>query len=146
MGLNRKAIRVILIVGGALLLPVCCVWSFQNRVGTAGRPSEAAVSGLPSQATNIEWFLPGAFGPNRVYAFDTSLAGFQQWVAQRSRPKLTGPHTGPYEILVYDHAKGKFASHQISNAVAYTWSEEDRGVHMVYDQDTGRAYFHSHTR
>ncbi len=53
---------------------------------------------------------------------------------------------GPLSIVVYDHATESFTFHEIANAISYTWSEEDRGVYMVYDEDQGRAYFHSHSR
>ena len=57
------------------------------------------------------------------------------------KPKLSGPDFGPYRVYVYDHVRKSFDYREIKNAIAHTWSEEDRGVYMVYDRDTERAYF-----
>lgn len=146
MSQPRKIARGLSIVAIVLILSTCIIWSFQSRVGTSATAEEAAVGGLPPDANDVRWFLPGAFGPNMVYDFATTPQGFRRWVSERNRPKLTGPRVGPFRILVYDHANSTFAFYEITDAIAYTWSEEDRGVHMVYDRDMGRAYYHSHSR
>ncbi len=146
MSKQQTTIRIVVIVGIALLLSTCCIWNLRSSIGISATTEGAAVSNLPSDARNIRWFIRGAFGPNTVYEFDTSETGYKQWVKNRGRPKLIGPAFGAYRIMVYNHASKSFDYREIDNAIAYTWSEEDSGVSMVYDQDTGLAYFRSHTR
>lgn len=146
MSRKRNVVRGVAIAALVLLLPTCCVLSFRDHIGTSPTRDGAAIRGLPSDATDIQWFLPGAFGPSKVYSFITTEEGYRQWVKDGRYCTLSGPHYGPYEIEIYDHAKRSFGFHKIDDAIAFTWTEEDRGVYMVYDRGSGRAYFHSHSR
>jgi hypothetical protein len=146
MAKRRTIIRVSLVVATLLLLPTCCIWSFRDNVGTAATADRAAVSDLPAGATDVSWFLPGAFGPNRLYEFTIDEAGYEQWVRNRSRPKLEGPKRRSFRVLRYDQAAGAVDWRELENTIAYTWNEEDRGVYFVYDLDGHRAYYWSHSR
>ena len=137
---------IIAIVGLAMLLPTCCVWSLKSRIGTSATPDGTPLDDLPSDATNISWNISGAFGPNAAYEFDTSEAGYQQWVENFNATELIGPDFGPDRSLVYNHATKSFNFREIDNAIIYAWSEEDRGLYLVYDQDAGRAYYYWHGR
>jgi hypothetical protein len=143
---RHNLIRRGIVVAGLLLLPACCMLGFRNRVGTSATADGAAVSDLPAGATDISWFLPGAFGPNMVYEFTIDEAGYEQWVRNRTLPKLEGPKRGSFEIFRYDHAAGVVKRRELENTIAYTWREEDRGVYFVYDLDGHRAYYWSHSR
>ena len=141
-----KKIAVILLAVAALpIVMSCCVWSFQNRVGKSATTEEAPLRGLPSDATDVRWCLPGAFGPNTFFDFTTTESGFRQWVADHGS-ELRGPIYGPYSVHYYDHDQGRFDEVAIEDAIAHEWREEDRGVYMVYDRERKRAYFHSHSR
>jgi hypothetical protein len=146
MARRHTIIRGGVLVAILLLLPTCCIWSFRDGVGTSATANRAAASDVPAGATDISWFLPGAFGPNTLYEFTIDEAGYEQWVRNRSRPKLRGPQRGPWQVLRYNHATGAVEKHQLENTIAYTWSEEDRGVSFVYDLDAHRAYYWSHSR
>ncbi|MDQ3332064.1 MAG: hypothetical protein M3552_15655 [Planctomycetota bacterium] len=146
MAKRRTIIRGGLLLTGLLLVPTCCMWSFQDNIGTSATVDRAAVSGLPPGATDISWFLPGAFGPATRYEFTIDEAGYEEWVRNRSRPKLEGPKRGPYRVYRYDRATRAVDTHELENTIAYTWNEEDRGVYFVYDLDGLRAYYWSHSR
>lgn len=101
---------------------------------------------LPSDATDVSWFLPGAFKPHTVFEFNTSEAGYEQWVRSRSRPKLDDPKRGRIGLIRYDRTTGAVVWRELENTIAYTWNEADRGVYLVYDLDHRRAYYWSHSR
>ena len=130
----------------AIVLPTFCILGLRARVGASATGDGAAVSGLPPDATDVHWFLPGAFGPNTVYEFKTTEAGYQQWVQNRRDGDLEGPTRGAFRVLRYDDATADFAWRDLKNTIAYTWNEEDRGLYMVYDLDGGRAYYWWHSR
>jgi hypothetical protein len=146
MARRRTIIRGSLVILAVLLLPTCCIWSFQNSVGTAATADRAAVSDLPPGATDISWFIPGAFGPNTLYEFTIDERGFDHWVRIRNFPELEGPNRSAYRILRYDQATDALVWRELQNAITYTWGEEDRGVYFVYDLNGGRAYYWSHSR
>jgi hypothetical protein len=139
----RKVLTLIAVVLAVAFI-TALVRSSSHRIGSALTPDAAAVAGLPSDATDIHWFLPGGSGPNYIYNFKTSRKSFEAWVS--GFPDLEGPHTGRYSILVYDARTSSFENHEIEDAIAYDWTEEDRGQYVAYDLLTGRAYYHSHTR
>jgi hypothetical protein len=69
-----------------------------------------------------------------------------QWVKDRTAPKLYGPTHGPCRVVVHDPAEGRFVWRNIANGIEYARGDGDMGIQMVYDRDTGRAYFHFHSR
>lgn len=146
MAKRRTILRVGIVAAILLLLPTCCIWSFRDNVGTSVTGDRAAVSGLPTGATNVSWFLPGAFGPNTLYEFTIDEAGYEEWVRKGSSRKLEGPKRGEFRVLRYDQATGNVDWRELANTIAYTWNEEDRGQYFVYDLDGRRAYYWSHSR
>ena len=143
---RRSFLRTAIPVAVALLLLTCCLWSFQDNSGTSATAAHAAVSGLPLAATNVSWFLPGAFGPVELYEFTIDEAGYEQWVRSWNHSKLEGPKRGQFRIQRYDQASQSFTWRELENTIAYTWKENDMGVYLVYDLDHRRAYYWSHSR
>jgi hypothetical protein len=106
--------------------------------------AQSPIIGLPADATNISFLLPGLLGPETRFEFDTSEQSFIRWV--REHPIVQPSTQHPIRILRY--TPGADQNHQITinNGYLYEWTEEDRGEHLAYDKDTGRAYYRSHTR
>jgi hypothetical protein len=130
-----------------LALGVCFVIARRDTVGTSASGAGAAVGGLPEDASDVGWFLPGAFDPVTVYDFKTSESSFEKWVQSRKASvNLEGPKRGPFRLLGYDRGARAIDWRELPNAVAYQWHEEDRGIYMVYDLDEGRAYYWWHSR
>lgn len=146
MANRRTIIRAGIVVTTLLLLPTCCILGFRDDVGTSATAERSALSGLPAGATNVSWFLPGAFGPNTLYEFSIDEAGFDQWVRNGSSRKLEGPKRGAFSVHRFDQSAGNVEWRELKSTIAYTWSEEDRGENFVYDIDGRRAYYWSHSR
>src|SRR3712207_1735433 len=118
---RRTIIRGGVLLAILLVLPTCCIWSCRDSVGTSATSDRAPVNDLPAGATDVSWFLPGASGPNTLYEFTTDEAAFEQWVRNRSRPKLEGPKRGPFRVLRYDHSTAAVAWRELENTIAYGW-------------------------
>jgi len=103
---------------------------------------------LPDDATRINHFQPGAFGPNTYFEFDTSEESFLDWVGEYSNVTRSD-RAGPYRIYRYN-AYGPDADTSSEVTIMYghlfEWTEEDRGQRIAYDKDSGRAYYWSHSR
>lgn len=121
------------------------VWTYPHDIGTAATPDASSVWGLPNTATDIHWFMPGHGAPLTTFDFKVSRTGFDKWLADQ-RDELTGPHFGRFTITTYSEKTSSFEQRVIPNAVAYTWSEEDRGTQIAYDLDAERAYYYHHSR
>lgn len=139
--------RILLIVIILCGIGSCCVLAFRNRVGYNVSRSEAPIEGLPADATNISYFLPGAFGPNTFYEFNTSEESFLEWVQsyERLKPVEQGPHK-VYRCNCYSPNGDDTRETTIVNGYLYEWFEEDRGKCIAFDKDTSRAYYWSRSR
>src|SRR3954471_11301756 len=146
MAKRRTIIHRGVLIAILLLLSLCSVWLFRDDQGTSPTAAGAAVDDLPADATDVAWFLPGAFKPHTMFEFTTSEAGYEQWVHNRSRPKLDGPKRGRIGVLRYDRTTHAVVWREFQDAIAYTWNEADRGVQLVYEPDQRRAYYWSHSR
>lgn len=142
--------RVIMRTGGgvaiALLLATCSIWVAQPQAGISATAAGAPKLGLPADATDVRWYLAGAFQPNTTYDFATSRASFDQWAKAYDVRPLVGPRHGSSLVLAYDPATRTCAFQLIDEAIAYEWSEQDRGVSLVFDRQSSRAYYNSHSR
>jgi hypothetical protein len=81
--LSRMLRRRQSILIGSVLATLCvtslfCIGSFRDRVGRSAIAKDAGVRDLPPDATDIRWFLPGAFGPNVLYDFAAPEASFER--------------------------------------------------------------------
>lgn len=125
----------------------CTVVSFRSQV-TYNATRDDVWLQLPADATRINRYQPGAMGPNTYFEFDTSEESFLAWVGRYRNAKLVN-HSGPHRIYRYS-AYGPNADPNdavtIMNGLLFEWLEEDRGEHIAYDRDSGRAYYWSHTR
>lgn len=127
-----------------LLLIAGGYWAVQPKMGHADTPEHAAVSDLPSAARDIRWFFP--FGPANTYDFAIDEAGYLAWVKTHTRPTLSGPIYGRYRILACNPAVTGQHWVELTDTIAYTWEEEDRGLYLVYDRNQKRAYYQSNSR
>jgi hypothetical protein len=140
--------RLILIMLGAFavaLLVSFLVASFKSSIGRCSSSLDSPLF-VPEDATDIRYIVRGAFGPNTACEFSTSKESFLIWVKHWSDMPISGPSFGPTEIIRYDHDINRWEHREIKNAIRFDWNEEDRGIHLVFDSDTGRAYYHLHTR
>ncbi len=103
---------------------------------------------LPVDATNINFYRPGAFGPNVYLEFNTSEDSFLEWVQQFSRVR-PAENEGPIHIYRY-HAYGPGADPSpevtFEDGRLFEWIQGDRGERIAYDADAGRAYYQENSR
>ena len=129
-------------IGSCALLPL-----LHTDTVTYNATRENVWLSLPSDATKINLFEPGAFGPRAFLEFNTSEESFLKWVAGFSVERADYPP--PYTIYRYGpYSPGADPSLEVEiyNGHLFTWSEEDRGLYIAYDKDTGRAFYRSHSR
>ncbi|WP_269537474.1 hypothetical protein [Cerasicoccus fimbriatus] len=146
--MKKMLIKTIAWIAVIILLPYGCYKSFQTEIGTAETAEAAIISGLPTNATEIQYYLPGAFGPNRVYEFKTTEEEFIKWV-ERERSK--DPNVGEIEVrgfrmLRYSPSKESLDWVVIDNGLYSSWHYTDQGKYFGFDRSTLKAYFWSHTR
>lgn len=129
----------------AVLVLALLIASFRARTGHHLSFSDSPVV-VPENATDIAYFLPGAFGPNKVYEFTTSEPSFLGWANRWLDMPMRGPSYGRTSVVRYDHELNRWEVREIENGILFRWNEEDRGINLVFDRQSGRAYYHSHSR
>ena len=147
--LSRWIVRIVLGVVALFVVAIAlAIWTEVTTVhtGIARTPADSEVNGLPEDATDIRWRLPHVLEPYTMYDFATSPESFQAWVASQQIDGLEGPFSGPGRIVVYDARSDSSDYREFSDAIKYSWYEEDRGIEMLYDSIGGRAYYFSHSR
>jgi hypothetical protein len=140
----RFALVIVLVM--ILSLPLCCVLSFWNRVGSAKTAREAPIGGLPDDAIDIHWQFPKPLWPTTLYDFKTSPEGFKEWADRSKHWGLKGPYSGRATTLYYDLSSDSMQERTFDKAIVYSWEKDDQGMYLIYDLLEGRAYYHSHTR
>jgi hypothetical protein len=132
--------------------------AFHWRVGTAATPADAPIKDLPADATQIAYWLPPGIWPARLYEFNISEAGYRQWVADKDIDGMSeikewsGDRDDPWggrSVRAYSWEDGTWNRKLLYHALVATWQSEtspDCGLSMIYDLDTGRAYYYSHSR
>lgn len=131
-----------------VLLPYGCYKSFQTVIGTAETAESAPISGLPSNATEIQYYLPGAFGPNRIFEFKTTEEEFLKWVerARAKDPKVGEIEEKEFRMLRYSPSEDSLERVEIKDGLYSSWYYTDQGKYFGFDRSTSKAYFWSHTR
>ncbi len=143
----RFKLRTLLGLVALCAVGSCTIGAFQNRV-TYNATRESVWMRLPEDATRINLFEPGAFGPNRYFEFDTSEESFLTWVREISTVERAD-YPAPYTIHRYTkYAPDADATYEVTivNGHLFEWTEEDMGQYIAYDADAGRAYYWSHSR
>ena len=122
--------------------------SCSNKVGSASAPDKSPIRGLPSDATNILYFIPAAFVANTMYEFDTTEASFRTWVTTQKKPVMGPIQRKSTLILRYNPASKCSEPSSIQDGWVSEWTGEqaDEGQCMVYDIGRNRAYFWYHSR
>lgn len=142
----RPLIRRLLpwVIAVPLVVFSCAVWlpkAFEPRVGQNVSRERAKVRGLPLRAANVSYHIPGAFGAVTAFEFDVPEDEFLSWAASDGWNTQPIPPGEPFEIYRFDNTRTL-----IRRGHFYRWTEEDRGRHVAYDSDAGRAYYYDHTR
>ena len=143
----RFRLRTLFAVISLCAVGSCCLVSMGGSVGYNLRRDRVPIWGLPDDATNICYYLPPPLFPNTYYEFDTSESSFLAWAQEHSRvrPDAYRP-IRIYRYAIYATDADHRSQISIESGYLFSWTEEDRGVHLAYDKDTGRAYYWSHTR
>lgn len=142
--MNR--LLIILLLLAIPLLAYGCWRSLEPTIGTAVTAAEAPISGLPESATDVRYFLAGAFGPSTYYEFQVSEAEFEAWTG-RMKFDFTRDGSGKFYALKEDGRPHRAV--EIEDGIILWWRDpnnSDSGVAAAYDRSTGRAYYHMHTR
>ena len=122
------------------LVPRGCARLMAPKVGVhVPRGAATPVGGLPADATNVSYHLPGAFGPVVAFEFDVPEASFHAWATSQgfTCQRIVEPHT----IRRFDDSRA-----EIAKGYFYRWTEQDRGRYAAYDLEAGRAYYYAHSR
>ena len=138
------------IVAVWLLSVVTCAgivgYGWMTRKGVNVDRADAPFYRLQADA-DIDYCLPIPLGPNTYFEFDTSPAGYQEWVVNWSKQvELIGPQPAPFQMHRYNHVRQDVDVITIEDGVLYSKTEEDRGNYLGYDNVTGRAYYFGHSR
>lgn len=114
--------------------------------------SDVAGLGLPDHADDI-CYCRGPQG-TIAYEFDTDERAFREWIAggigslesAASETRLV-PIQTPVAITRYCAFSLDLPGEKSANVrvgLHYSWTQEDRGVHAVFDSSTNRAYYYAH--
>ena len=124
------------------------ITSCSDNIGSASTPDKSPIRGLPSDATNILYCLPGGPSPNTSYEFDTTEASFRSWVIAQKKPVMGPIQRKRSLILRFDPASKSNDLISIQDGWISDWTgaQADEGQHMVYDIHKNRAYFWYHSR
>jgi hypothetical protein len=94
---------------------------------------------LPESATNVRYFLPGAWGPVKAYEFDVSEKDFEAWVASLPSPQLSQGQGRMVRCM--DDTGQPYAPREIADGPVYSWQHQDESIIAAYDRSNGRAYY-----
>ena len=148
--------RPFLLAVGLLVVVVGCLvvyygWrEVQPRIGRHVPAARCPVAGLPASATDVSYYVGGAFGPSTMYEFSVPEADFVRWAQANgwtlSRPTPL-PSGEPWSIRRFgrdtnDPADPKDA--EIVNGWMYEWvnpQRDDDRLWLGYDSDSHRAYY-----
>ena len=146
--MKKIPIKTIVWIAVIIFLPYGCYKSFQTRTGTAETAESAPIAGLPSNAKEIQYYLPGAFGPNRIFEFKTTEEEFIKWVdRERSRdPEVGELEEKEFRMLRYSPSKNNLDWVEVNDGLYSSWYYTDQGKYFGFDRSTSKAYFWSHTR
>ena len=118
---------------------------FRNTIGYGVARQESEYRNVPDDASNIDYFIPGAFGPSLFVEFDCSEDSFLQWAKGFSDVRPVSER--PYRVDAYeDYSTWKREEVIINDGHVFEWTFEDQGQYICYDRQTGRGYYHSHSR
>jgi hypothetical protein len=110
--------------------------------------------GIPRGATDICWHQ---YPRGTVFIeFTADEALFRNWVQQYID---AAPHTAPKELRAVTLADpiemqtykarvpltSPWGEVTVTDGLAFSWYEEDRGVHAVWERPTKRVYFYTHS-
>ena len=140
---RKRAARIAVFISAAALIlllgPYFCSRMMASQTGTSATRAGCPVRGLPADATQISYFLPGAGGPLTDYEFNTSPASFKAWAAKNGWPLK--PIIGETSVQRFDRS---FAT--IPSGMEYFWQKDDSSRRVIYDSSTGRAYYRYDSR
>lgn len=137
-------------LAGLTVLPIglavgsLCIWQMRTQDGIGVSRADAPSLRLPADATNVTYhFAP----PASYYDFDTSEAGFAEFVANWNLPWGEGSgRREPGSAWRWEHVAGQRVEVKIADGTFYGWWKEDAGRWLAYDHHTGRAYCSGHYR
>ena len=129
---------------------ICIPYALQDNKGFAKYSKDCSIKRLPNKATNINYRLPGVFGPNTFYNFSINEKGFREWVRKSKKrfPELSKIEFCPGRkyIREYTHKTNTDKYIFISNYLLAQWNFTDIGVSFIYDKSAQKAYYHYHSR
>lgn len=133
---RRLPAAVVILLG--LLVGTYCIWAIRTRDGVGVTRADATPLRLPMGAANINYHVAP---PASYYDFDTTEAGFAEFVADWGLP--WGEGSGERKATWawrWDHTADKRVEVEIADGTFYGWSKDDAGRYLAFDHRTGRAY------
>jgi hypothetical protein len=105
-------------------------------------------AGVHPEAKDVKYYIPRPFAPMGSAEFTIDYNGYVKWVDEwkRTNEQLSDISLGSTLVYRYNIKYGKFERIEIPNAAISSWSYTDQGLHLVYDKDSGRAYYWMTTR
>lgn len=133
---------------GIFLLLYSCTKATEPDIGYVETAEEAPIDGLPNDATEINYYLRGAFGPFTTYSFKTSEESFRAWVGKQKElhPRVGEIKLGESSITYIDSKAQQLDQKSIMTALESSWYFEDESLRYVYDLETHTAYYYMSTR
>lgn len=127
---------------------VFSIWADMNRPTYYERGSDFPFDKLPPSARHVRTTRPVPFAPNSIYDFECTESDFRLWVeaTRRKHPELGIIEESPRGVYPFFDKDGEIDQRVISNCLVSQWTFEDQGLHLVYDQTTGRALRWYHSR
>lgn len=138
-------------MGGLLitLLVLAVAWHYERHPAVAfGVDPSACPFDLPSEAKDVNYYARWLM-PNRCYDFAIGEDGFLGWARSRGFAPV-GTIERPIQIMCVKPA-GPDGLEQDMHTIAHGYcydrmSSPDSGIHVAYDRQSRRAYYHYHSR
>ena len=156
-----RYLPLVIFLGFVLLMTFGFVMVFGSRSGVNVRRDSAPFSGLPEDATDVSYYIPGLAGRDVYLEFTSSQEGFETWKAKHEKvqpdliavPDENGEMktmqfekraTGSFRIEHFNHQKRKPELVEIKDGVTYAWTNGEKGLFLTFDAATNRVYYHAH--
>lgn len=156
-----RYLPLVIFLGFVLLMTFGFVMVFGSRSGVNVRRDSAPFTGLPEDATDVSYYIPGLAGRDVYLEFTSSQEGFDAWKAKHEKvqpglivtPDENGEiatmefekrASGSFRIEHFNHQKRKPELVDIKDGVSYAWTDGDKGLFLSFDRANNRVYYHAH--
>lgn len=132
-------------LGFVLAMTTCFTFSFAGRSGKGVSLDKSPIAGLPADASDIDYYLPGLMGRDIYFEFQTSEEEFRKWVEGYESVSFQKQATSNFKIERYSQQVKQPQMVEIDKGLLYSWTEGEKGIFIGFDANTKRAYYHTHS-